>query len=207
MRARSILLSILWCIFATSLANAGVVRWDNIDVYELPDGYPYSHDVALYIHEVPSSASDFTAMAFNYIQANSTMSFSGITADEDGSEWFFVNHGDVISKDLLDSGTYTPFNQPATPVVVPNHFYLAGHAPFAADSTLPDVYGWIEFLQTPTGLEMRDNAAAYGAASLTTGSFDFVPVPDPATWMLLLMGAATLTAAGIRSNRHATGRA
>ena len=203
MRTSVIRKMMFWCVCWASLAGAGVVRWDNIDVDERPVGAMYSHDLALYVDE---AATRYTGMAFTYSQTDSTISYWAITADSDGSEWFFVNQGDVISKDLLDSGAYTPFNQPDTPVVVPNHFYLAGHAPFADDSTLPDVYGWIEFLQTPTGLEMRDNAAAYGAASLTTGSFDFVPVPEPSTWLLLLLGAATLVVAGIRSNRQAISR-
>jgi len=205
MRTSVILTMILWCVCGSQRACAGVVRWDNIDMWEENS----DSNAGLYKYaigfEQNEEATDYTGMFFDYDSNNSTIAFENMTVDE-GSEWFFVSNGDVISKDLLDSGAYVPFNQRNIPVVVPNHFYLAGKT-YMYEHPDADVYGWIEFLQTPTGLEMRDNAAAYGAASLATGSFDFVPVPEPSTWLLLLLGATTLTAAGIRSNRHATGRA
>ena len=178
---------------------AGLVAWDNVEFYEnYPSDDAYSHYLDFYQDE---TATEYTGMVFNYDYDNSTISFFGITLDE-GSEWYIVNYGDEISNATLGSGVYTPFNQQNVPIVVPNSFYLAGHTTLESAGDA-DAFCWVAFNQSASGLVMAGNAAAYDAISLETGTYNFVPVPEPSTWLLFLAGAIAIIGTASASGRYA----
>jgi len=198
----------LFLLFGTVIkADAGVVVWDNMDFYDDPGsvtGNEFSYVIDLYLDE---SATVYAGIIFDYnyssrslIYQNSTLGFS--------SDWCIVSYGDLIDNSTIASGAYQSFGTPGQSVNVPTPFYLAGRAveTYGGDVNESDIFFWVSFNQSSSGLTMSGNAVAYGAESLTVGSYTFVPaVPEPNSLFLFVSGLLSLALASPKAHHKIRG--
>jgi len=177
--------------FGTGIkTDAGVVIWNNIDFNEDPytlTGNEFSYDLDLFLDE---PATVYTDIIFDYNHSDMSVIYQNSTLDL-YYDWYIAGYGDLINNTLLAGSAYQSFNTPGQSLAVPNSFYLAGRAlePGESDLNKADIFFWVAFNQSSSGLTMAGNAVAYGAESLTVGSYTFVPaVPEPNALMLFVTG-------------------
>jgi hypothetical protein len=204
---------IAWAvIFAGTMAyaNASVVMNTNVrlstgDCVTLPSANCYHLTV---LQTEPSSPNDSnpTTLFFNKTDDPETK-LSTLTAvtwnvDEE-ADYYLAPKGSEFSAATIGSGHFSPlmvFDNGYSIQVPYNEFsltdfYLGINTGVGSASLDPthyapnrDVFGWVHLRNSTNGLQMIDNAVAYGTRGIFIGTADVVPVPLPGAYILFLLG-------------------
>ena len=147
---------------------------------------PYGAGIA----QGPNSSTKDTGVGFTY--TGTTLGFGDIALDE-GSDWYLVDAGDVLSGSTIDANQFPvivksikdpPFFQTNGVPIPLGDFYLGMTTGLGFTNGLPNrtIYGWLELNNTGTELIPVANAVDYGDGGIIVGT---TAVPEPASAFLL----------------------
>lgn len=142
---------------------------------------------------------DYTTMWFNKTNYGtySTLTPTTWNIDEE-ADYYLVPYGAEFSASTIAQSQFTPFFvfDDASSINVPfGTFYLGVNTGNSGNGWPPrDVFGWVAFTNSPTGLEMIGNAMAYDTNGIFIGTTNIVPVPEADTWALMLTGLSLVGA-------------
>jgi hypothetical protein len=127
-----------------------------------------------------------------------TNTFRFIPVVDEGVRVFLVSANDEISLQPILAGNYTELTYPNTYVFPHNQpFYVGlytGNQYFAPpDGIYSDpLFGWARLVNNRGVIEFLDSALVYQAGGIYAGTFNIIPVPEPAAASLVLFGLFSL---------------
>jgi hypothetical protein len=199
------------CLAAISInANADVITDTHLT---LGNGAPLGQYVLTVCQDIPC---DYTELWFDKVDKHgfynilgdsyfgdySTLTQTGEDVDE-GSDYYLVPYGAEFTAAAIAAGQFSALNP--TGVDVPfGTFYLGVNTGigFSDPGYQPsrDVFGWAQFSNSSTGLQMISNAMAYGTNGIVVGTTETI-VPIPAAVCLFGSGLIGLIGAAGRKVR------
>jgi hypothetical protein len=116
-----------------------------------------------------------------------------------GVRVFFASANQPIATNTLLSGAMTELVYSGSGYVLTNGvpFYLAlytGNMTYAPPDGIYSnpLFGWAKLVNNQGTIQLLDSALAYGASGIYTGTRNLIPVPEPGTLSLVLLGVSGL---------------
>jgi hypothetical protein len=129
-----------------------------------------------------------------------TFSFDSVV--DEGVRVFLVSVNQPMSQQAIRSGSYTELMYPNSYVFnsgVPFYLGLYTGETFPQNGVYSDpLFGWAKLVNNRGAIEMLDSALAYKAGGIYVGTQNLIPVPEPSSVVILLLGGS---AWGIRRLR------
>jgi len=152
----------------------------------LGSGNPLPIDYSMRVYQ-DILAVEYTGMLFDH--EGESLVYQGVTLDE-GSDWYFASYGDAFFAEPIALNVFDPFN--GTHQVGYGDFYMAFNTGLGFDEGNPnrDIFGWVLLRNSVSGVELLDNAVAYGESGIVVGTL--TAIPEPGSLALLAVGLSGL---------------
>jgi len=197
---KSRLLKIVYACVAVISVNctADVITDTHLN---LQDGAPFAQYSLTACQDIPC---DYTTVWFDKLDklGFSTLTLVAENVDE-GSDYYLAPYGAEFTASTIAAGQFSPLSP--TGLDVPfGTFYLGVNTGIGFSETdgqpSRDVFGWAQFSNSSSGLQMISNAMAYGTNGIVVGTTETI-VPVPAAVCLFGSGLIGLIGAARRKVR------
>jgi hypothetical protein len=129
-----------------------------------------------------------------------TNSFTYMSVLDGGFRAFFVQSNSPVTLQAIQAGSYTELGDSTYVFNINAPFYIGVYAgypdTFAANRTYPDpMFGWVELVNNRGTIQLLDSALAYGSGGIYAGTQTIIPLPEPGTLGLGLLGVGVFLCA------------
>lgn len=165
---------ILFALFLATEAKSTLVINSNI---ELIQGGPFDpHDYQLTIYQ-DIAGTDPTSIFFDWTPTSLTLIAYNL---DQGSEWYFTQHGDVFTSNAIAASAFTLFDIANSPHTIPTGPFYFGANTDQDDPLMfsRNIFGWAMLSNSPSGLSLISSAVGYDVPGIIIGENQLVPEPS-----------------------------
>lgn len=144
-----------------------------------------------------STLTDYTGFFLSPVGITSptfyTNTFTSSFALDGGFRAFFLPANAPITLDAITANSYTEFESSTYVFNANSPFYLGIYAGSGIGPTYPDpLFGWVQLVNNQGTIQMLGSALEYGGGGIYAGTQNIIPLPEPGTLGLGVVGLAAL---------------